>query len=55
MFMQPGEYGLSMRASLHNEISLMMWAAWMLRVGLAATTATTYLSLARSTIEAQLG
>lgn len=57
MFMQPDfrGSGLSMQASLHNEISLMMWAAWMLRLGLAASTASTYLSLARSSMEIALG
>ena len=33
----------------------MMWAAWMLRLGLAASTASTYLSLARSSMEIALG
>ena len=56
MFWQAdNEKGLSMRSSLHNELSLMMWAAWMVRIGLSASTASTYLSMARSTIEAQIG
>ena len=57
MFMQPdfAATGLSMQASLHNEISLMMWAAWMLRIGLASSTASTYLSLARTSMETTLG
>ena len=51
----PGEYGLTMRASLHNEITLMMFAAWLIRLGLQASTASSYLSLVRTTLEAQLG
>ena len=55
MFWGPGEQGLSWRASLHNEISLMLWAAWMVSVGLAASTTETYLSLARTTLEMEIG
>ena len=35
MFWGPADLGLSWRASLHNEISLMIWATWMVRIGLA--------------------
>ena len=52
---EPGEYGMSLRASLHNEITLMMYAAWLVRLGLLASTASTYLSLTRVSMEAELG
>lgn len=56
MFWAPNEEGtLSMRASMHNEISLMTWCAWMIRAGLKPSTVTSYLSLARSTVESELG
>ena len=55
MLYGPSEYGLSLRASLHNEISLMIWCAWMVRMGLAASTVSTYLSLTRTSLEAELG
>ena len=52
---EPGEYGMTLRASLHNEITLMMFAAFLVRLGLQASTATTYLSLVRTTLETELG
>ena len=52
---EPGEYGMSLRSSLHNEITLMMYAAWLVRLGLQAGTASTYLSLTRVSMEAELG
>ena len=55
MFWGPADLGLSWKASLHNEISLMIWATWMVRIGLAPSTVTTYMSLVRTTIEAELG
>jgi len=51
----PGMHGLSMPASLHNEVSLMLFAAWLVDIGLSASTATTYLSLVRTTLEAEYG
>ena len=33
MFWGPGENGLSWRASLHNEGSLMLWAEWVNSLG----------------------
>ena len=52
---EPGEYGMSLRASLHNEITMMMFAAWLVRLGLQSSTASTYLSLVRVSLEAELG
>jgi hypothetical protein len=52
---EPGEYGMSLRASLHNEITLMMFGVWLVRLGLQASTASTYLSLVRVSLEAELG
>jgi hypothetical protein len=52
---EPGEYGMTLRSSLHNEITLMMFAAFLVRLGLAASTASTYLSLVRSSLETELG
>ena len=55
MIWGPGPLGLSMRASLHNEVSLMLFAAWLVDIGLAASTASSYLSLVRSTMETEYG
>ena len=46
---------MSLRASLHNEITLMMFGLWLVRLGLQASTASTYLSLVRVSLEAELG
>ena len=44
-----------LQTSLHNEVTFMCFARWMLEGGLAASTVTTYLSLTRSSLEAELG
>ena len=44
-----------MEASLHNETSLMMHAAWMLKQGLAASTVGTYLSLTKTNLGTTFG
>ena len=44
-----------MEASLHNETSLMMFAAWMLKQGLAASTVGTYLSLVKTNLGTTFG
>ena len=42
-------------ASLHNETTFMLFAAWLLYHGLASTSITTYVSLARTNLGASLG
>ena len=44
-----------MQASLHNEMSLMMFAAWMVANGLAASTTGTYISLVKTKLGVQFG
>ena len=44
-----------MEASLHNETSLMMFAAWMVKQGLAASTTGTYLSLTKTNLGTTFG
>jgi len=44
-----------LEASLHNETSLMMFAAWMLKQGLAASTVGTYLSLTKTNLGTTFG
>ena len=49
-------WGISMQASLYNEISLMIFAVWLVEeLGLKPSTASTYLSLTRSSLEMELG
>lgn len=56
MLYGPDTYGLSLQASLFNEISLMMFATWMVEVlRLKVDTAASYLSLTRSSLQLELG
>ena len=51
----PQEWGADLAMSLHNEVTFMCFARWLMEGGLAASTVTTYLSLTRSSLEAELG
>ena len=42
-------------ASLHNELTLMLFAAWLLHHGLAVTTITCYVSLVRTNLGVRMG
>ena len=54
MFKKPKTYG-DMNASLHNELSLVLFAAWLQWHGLAVSSICTYLSLAKSNLSLGLG
>ena len=54
LFLAPSFAG-DLHASLHNEMSLMMFGAWMVMNGLAASTTITYLSLCKTNLGMQFG
>lgn len=54
MLMQPRYYG-DMEASLHNEMTLCLFAAWLHEHGLAPNTVTTYTSLCKTNLGVGLG
>ena len=54
MLMQPRYYG-DMKASIHNELSLILFASWLHDSGLAPSTISTYVSLCKTNLAVGLG